>query len=130
MIKRLKALLFILLIVGGTLASTPLSNCHHECVLKAHDKMGMMECCRKSHAIVDAHLKLGTKLCCANCEQPAPTISTTYTVQRDLKSYLVMSDTPVLTLPNFTLGLYSYQITYLDPSISKPTYILHQALLI
>lgn len=131
MLKRLTALVFILIVAGGTLAGTPLHACAPWCDMGGAGRMDTMECCRKAQEPPDAPGALAAKLCCAECAQPAPAGTAGSEVRRAPESYPVQQHPAAPPSPVFatrtTPGLYSF---HLIPSSSKPAYILHLALLI
>jgi hypothetical protein len=131
MLKRLTALVFILIVAGGVLAGTPLHACPPGCGTGGVDEMDAMECCRKAQEPPDAPGALAAKLCCADCAQPAPVGTAGSEARRVPETYSAQQHPAALPsrdlAPKATPDLYSL---YLTPSSSKPAYILHLALLI
>jgi hypothetical protein len=128
-LKRLTALVFILVIGGGALAGTPLHSHDRECEMGG---MAGMDCCKKARGQSDAPEVLAAKLCCAlNCSQPAPTGSTpapnTQSAPSPTSSPLHSAATPPASLlpPPLKPG----QALVL-PLNFPPGYIRHSALLI
>ena len=129
MLRRLTALVFILVIAGGAAAGTPLHSHDQECEMGG---MAVMDCCKKAREQSEAPEVLAARLCCAlNCSQPAPTGSTgtvnPQTSQAPANSPLHAAATPPanLLLPSLTRGQAQF-----PPLNFPPGYIRHSALLI
>lgn len=129
MLKRLTALVFVLVIGGGAVAGTPLHSHDQECEMGA---MAMMDCCIKAREQSQAPEVLAAKLCCAiNCSQPVPAGQTgtfnPQTAQSPVTSPLLASAPPPADLlpPSLQRG------RELTLALSfPPGYIRHSALLI
>ena len=131
MLKRLTAIVFVLVVAGGALAGTPLHACAPGCDMGGAGRMDTMECCRKAQEPPDAPGALAAKLCCAECAQPAPTGTSGSEARRAPESGPVQQHPAALRAqlraPKATTGLHT---SHLAPSSYKPAYILHLALLI
>ncbi len=127
-LRRLTALVFILVIAGGAAAGTPLHSHDQECEMGG---MAVMDCCKKAREQSGAPEVLAARLCCAiNCSQPAPTGSTgtvnPQTAQAPATSPLNAATPPATPL---SLSVKRGQAQF-PPLNFPPGYIRHSALLI
>ena len=127
MLRRLTALAFILALVAGTAAGTPLHASNHECGMAGMDGM---ECCEKARAHENSAEALAARLCCAfSCTQPAPVnTSGLGPVQAPSAGAPHPAETPSQAHALHAARNFSLSLTL--QSESPPGYISHSALLI
>ena len=131
MLRRLTALMFILMVAGGAAAATPLRACLPECGMEGGAGMDVMECCRKSHQGTRASLPAtpSAELCCLHGSQPAP--ATTTGGQRLPQPNPIQQQVAAAPSPGYApLAPPALIHPHATPSSLQPAYILHLSLLI
>ena len=127
MLKRLTAFAFILTLVAGTAAGTPLHASNHECGMAGMDGM---DCCEKAQAPENSPEVLAARLCCAfSCPQPAP-VSTSGA--EPVQAPSAGAPHPA-AMPSQAHALHAARKSSLSLTLqseSPPGYIRHSALLI
>lgn len=132
MLRRLTALMFILMVAGGAAAATPLRACLPECGMEGGAGMDMMECCRHSHrhGQASAPASPSAELCCLHGPQPAPA-NTTPGAQRIPQPNPVQQNAAALPPAAFApLAIRDKNSPHVAASATKPAYILYLSLLI
>lgn len=127
MLKRLTALILLLVLGGSAVLNGAQSHSGHECGMAGMDGM---DCCQKAQSQENTPEVLAARLCCAfQCQEPGSTAPTSAETLRGPQA------SPLVTQPAEQAATAAYTRRDLDamrpgPSSSPPAYISHHSLLI